>query len=80
MKKAILAAAVLFTSLTSCEKNNKVPTPPSNTCDCYKQYQQMGANGVWFDTNNTNTFSDLCEKDGDIVQETMMTRYIYVCQ
>jgi hypothetical protein len=78
MKKVILAVAVVL--FTSCNKDNKAPTPPSNTCDCYKQYQQMGAGGVWSDTYNTNTFSDLCEKDGDIVEESLMTRYIYVCQ
>lgn len=79
MKKTILTLAVL-TLLISCKKENKAPTPPSNTCECYKQYQQMGAGGVWFDTYDTSPFSDLCEKDGDIVEESLMIRYIYVCQ
>lgn len=79
MKKLFIVMAVF---LMSCEKDNKTPNQPSQpaTCDCYEQYEEMGAGGVWYQTYNTTAQPDLCAKEtGDYLYPTMMTRYKVIC-
>lgn len=77
MKKIIILTLGLIA--VSCDKENKQPTT-QQTCNCYRQYQHLGAGGSWFNTTQTTPEPELCSKDGVIVIESSTSRYIWNCQ
>ncbi len=79
MKKLLIIAGIF---LVSCQEENIQPnTPdPQETCTCMKYNQQLGAGGNWYDIGMDAYPEGTCEDDSTIVQQTMMTRYLILCQ
>lgn len=75
MKRLLIFIPFVF---MSCEEENIEPTP--TTCDCFKYEQQLIGGGSWQTISTTPTSIELCEKDGDTVYTSIMTRYIWECQ
>ena len=72
MKKLLFVIPV---ALMACKKEE----PQTTGCNCYKYYESLNQ-GVWSPQYETAPEAKPCTVDGELVYESAVSRYTWVCQ